>query len=1234
MTNPVYDGELWSGSVWYNGTTVPTETLGLNGDFFVNFSNNKIYEKQADTWVEIINMKGIKGSTGQATPGGGSIRQLLVKNSNTNYDASWRSLNQSDITSALGFIPLSAESDTLITVTSRGSSTTNVVTISNLTASTSTTTGALKISGGLGIQKTLRAGSFNGDFIGSATGNITGNVVGTVRGKLTGNVTGNVTGNANTVANAVLTTGNYVDPSWLNISAAKVGLATVASTGSYTDLSSTPSPYVLPVATTSTIGGVKLGSSISISPSGVISGYAGYVLPTASPSVLGGVKVDGSTITINGSGVISSTAYSLPAATNQARGGIRVDGFTLTVVNQVLTRTAYTPPLATTLVTGVFRIDDSTVTLNGSNQLTTTGGNNNLQIYTSGSFGGRYLNLIQPPSVPKSDGVLTRVFSNSFLVNNVYGLVFSPNNDIVVGFSSSAIQTWKVREQTGTWVANTTLSNANNLMGAFSYDRKVFAYHYSNGLAFTLSLPALLQEKQFNQPSTYSCVVSHPSRPWFYWSINGTIYHTIYTISTAGVLDVLGLNDFGLPANVFTIDPTGRFLVRQIPGASTLNVHSIDQTTGLLSGSISSQGGINTANNTFHWAKNGRYLYISNSNQGHSLYSFSSSGALGYIGDPFPNIIAVGGHRLAIDGTGNYLFRSNGQTLRIETYKICSDGTLLQDQDSQLCQNISGTHFLFCDPGGKHLYVANNTNGIEVFSIRSEIIGNLISGEIRNLGSTITTGLRARSISSRVGPARFREPNKTVWYGINGRSPIHTSSAVSATLDLLTVSPNGQYYAMGSSSQNSHWGTIDTLVGLTNREVLGMGPREIAWHPNGQTFYFIDGVGNNSFNAYLINGAGTATTSTSYTNVLPAPPQGIAVHPNGRYVYISTASIIYRYLVDQSSTANVLQSQRTVYTIPTGTSNNMKIDPMGKRLYLYTTAVGGTTNFYILTIGPDGELTNEVRTNDTSSVSFTLTTFYNQQIDPTGRYLVAHSNSQNSLYIFTIDPYDGRLNNPPQVIIRPSDYSIIGAKEIAFDPTGRYFALPGTNSVVIYELKDTYSSDQSLVYAHHTISLSFSPRSVQFDKLGRFLLVQSSTQVFAYAYMEKMYGGGAVNQIYSRAITYTLQDLDTADNAVNRFSLHFMRGNYFDYTGSSITANYRVDIYGNLSDGQIMRLSLVVSTNLYRPTSVYYNNSLITVFWNQTSTSPPSLVSLTVQLYQFDVLNVQNVIYIWGRYLR
>ena len=72
------------------------------------------------------------------------------------------------------------------------------------------------------------------------------------------------------------------------------------------------SDYTLPVATDSTLGGVKVdGTTITVDSNGTIHGSSSYELPIASNTTLGGVKVDGTSITINADGVISSASQGL-----------------------------------------------------------------------------------------------------------------------------------------------------------------------------------------------------------------------------------------------------------------------------------------------------------------------------------------------------------------------------------------------------------------------------------------------------------------------------------------------------------------------------------------------------------------------------------------------------------------------------------------------------------------------------------------------------------------------------------------------------------------------------------------------------------------------------------------------------------------------------------------------------------------------------------------------------------
>ena len=64
--------------------------------------------------------------------------------------------------------------------------------------------------------------------------------------------------------------------------------------------------YTLPIASATVLGGIKVGSNLSIDANGILSAGNSYVLPTASTTVLGGIKV-GTNLSIDANGVLSST---------------------------------------------------------------------------------------------------------------------------------------------------------------------------------------------------------------------------------------------------------------------------------------------------------------------------------------------------------------------------------------------------------------------------------------------------------------------------------------------------------------------------------------------------------------------------------------------------------------------------------------------------------------------------------------------------------------------------------------------------------------------------------------------------------------------------------------------------------------------------------------------------------------------------------------------------------------
>lgn len=102
------------------------------------------------------------------------------------------------------------------------------------------------------------------------------------------------------------------------------GLAAVATSGSYTDLSNKPNiplPYILQPATASALGGIKVGTNLSVLPDGTLS--ATNQMVPATTTTLGGVIV-GSNLTVDQYGNLSATYPALIPATASTLGGIIV----------------------------------------------------------------------------------------------------------------------------------------------------------------------------------------------------------------------------------------------------------------------------------------------------------------------------------------------------------------------------------------------------------------------------------------------------------------------------------------------------------------------------------------------------------------------------------------------------------------------------------------------------------------------------------------------------------------------------------------------------------------------------------------------------------------------------------------------------------------------------------------------------------------------------------------------
>jgi antitoxin (DNA-binding transcriptional repressor) of toxin-antitoxin stability system len=134
------------------------------------------------------------------------------------------------------------------------------------------------------------------------------------------------------------------------------GLATVATSGKYSDISGAPSAYSLPVATSSVLGGVKQGSNVTIAADGTVS-VAAPVTSLAASAITGLATVATSGKYSDLSGTPSS--YSLPAATASVLGGVKTGSNVTIAADGTISVAAPVTTLAATSITGLATIATS-----------------------------------------------------------------------------------------------------------------------------------------------------------------------------------------------------------------------------------------------------------------------------------------------------------------------------------------------------------------------------------------------------------------------------------------------------------------------------------------------------------------------------------------------------------------------------------------------------------------------------------------------------------------------------------------------------------------------------------------------------------------------------------------------------------------------------------------------------------------------------------------------------------
>ena len=235
------------------------------------------------------------------------------------------------------------------------------------------------------------------------------------------------------------------------------------------------------------------------------------------------------------------------------------------------------------------------------------------------------------------------------------------------------------------------------------------------------------------------------------------------------------------------------------------------------------------------------------------------------------------------------------------------------------------------------------------------------------------------------------------------------------------MDPKGKFFYYGSNF--SEGGLTEVVGGLAGAGTASLNavpgspfaaddmPFYVQVHPNGSYLYTVNlsiqPVVLTSISGLSIDsstGALTPLPGSPFKIPLNADVSGFAIHPSGKYMYVSSgraANGILAWSIDPiAGTLTVLPaSPFEPGTTPVG----IAIDPTGKFLYSSNALSGGGISGF--TVDPvSGSLTPMAGSPFDTAALLTA-----PSIDPTGKFLISYDTHNKALVIFSIDTATGSI---------------------------------------------------------------------------------------------------------------------------------------------------------------------------------------------------------------------------------
>ncbi len=258
----------------------------------------------------------------------------------------------------------------------------------------------------------------------------------------------------------------------------------------------------------------------------------------------------------------------------------------------------------------------------------------------------------------------------------------------------------------------------------------------------------------------------------------------------------------------------------------------------------------------------------------------------------------------------------------------------------------------------------------------------------------------------------------------------------------------------------------------------------------------------------------------------------IAVHPSGDYIYLSSATSIKCYGVNNDGSLAPVSTTAT-------SSYNLVVHPSGRYLY----SVNSGTGIACYSINPDGSLLfiESVIPLDITGAPYGIT------IDPMGSKLIITTETSGYIHLLNIDGA-GKLTDINRTTVTYS------GRNIAFDPTGKFIYAVSTGGVMGFKLN--VSGDLNTTTIENTGETTVS--NIAVHPSGKYLYYNFN---LSGELNVRIYQITSIGELISLGTTETLTSLGTEEIAAHPDGKYLYVG-YF--SGLNALSYYQITAGGNL----------------------------------------------------------------------